>query len=169
MTIKSLTLALHTPKSHTPLRHASHPPLAKGTTMTPAGLHHISLVTADLERSLAFYRNLLGFVQVERPPFKLAGAWLRFGASELHLILNPKGTFRATRSIDTDDTHFAIRVGDFEAAIAALIAKGFRDSGAAEDPMRVYVNRNSIAGYPQAYLCDPDGNIVEINAAAAKA
>ena len=31
--------------------------------------------------------------------------------------------------------------------------------------MRLIVDRQSRVGYPQAYLCDPDRNVIEINAA----
>lgn len=85
---------------------------------------------------------------------------------KLHLIANPKGTFRKSSVIDTGDTHFALRVDDFEAAMRLLASKGFREDAAADDPARLLIKRNSAAKFPQAYLLDPDWNIVEINAAA---
>ena len=128
-------------------------------------LHHVSLVTAKLAESIAFYRDVLGFRQIDRPPFKSTGAWLALGPCEIHLIANAKGTFRRERTIDTGDTHFALRVDDFEAAMSVLVAKGYRENAAEGEPMRLIVIRDSVAGYPQAYLLDPDANIIEINSA----
>jgi catechol 2,3-dioxygenase-like lactoylglutathione lyase family enzyme len=136
-----------------------------GTTMNFSPLHHVSLVTSNLERATEFYRDVFGFRQIDRPPFSTAGTWFAFGSSELHLIVHPGGTFRNNSTIDTADAHFAIRVEDFEAAIRHFAAKGFREDAADGDPKRIVVNRKSTAGYPQAYLLDVDRNIIEINAA----
>jgi glyoxylase I family protein len=65
-----------------------------------------------------------------------------------------------------DDCHFAFRTDDFDGALAALTAGGFREDAAEDDPMRVIVRRNGPAGFPQLFLLDPDRNIIEINGAA---
>jgi glyoxylase I family protein len=80
-------------------------------------LHHVSIVVTISTRSIAFYRDVFGLEQIERPPFSSVGAWLSCGAQQVHLILNPSGTFRPRPTIDTTDTHFAFRTDDFEAAI----------------------------------------------------
>ena len=134
--------------------------------MKISALHHVSLVSTDIARSCAFYCDMLGFKVIARPPFKSRGGWLAAGPVEIHLIDNPQGTFRESTSIDTGDTHFALRVDDFEAVIGHLESKGFRTDAAPGDPKCIRVNRHSITGYPQAYLLDPDRNIIEINAAA---
>ena len=128
-------------------------------------LHHISLVTLDLDRSIKFYRDVFGLEQIARPPFKSAGAWLALGPLQLHLIVKPDGTFRSKPVIETGDTHFAIRVSDFEETIGQLVAKGFREDAADDDPKCLLVIRKGVAGFPQAYILDPDWNIIEINAA----
>jgi catechol 2,3-dioxygenase-like lactoylglutathione lyase family enzyme len=133
--------------------------------MNISTLHHVSVVATDLARSTEFYRDVFRLRQIARPPFKTAGAWLVSNSLEIHLISNPGGTFRSSPIIDTGDTHFAIRVEDFEAAMSHLAARGFREDAAENDPMRLVVKRKGTAGYPQAYLLDPDRNIVEINAA----
>ena len=68
-------------------------------------------------------------------------------------------------NIDGDDSHFAFRTDDFDGALATLTANGFREDAAEDDPMRVMVRRNGLAGFPQLFLLDPDRNIVEINGA----
>jgi catechol 2,3-dioxygenase-like lactoylglutathione lyase family enzyme len=129
-------------------------------------LHHVSIVTANLELSANFYRDVFGLQQVSRPPFKVGGAWFAVGQTQIHLVANSDGTFRGKSTIDTDDTHFAIRVEDFDAAMTHLAAHGFRGDVAEDDPMRVLIIRNGVAGFPQAYLLDPDRHVVEMNAAA---
>ena len=140
--------------------------VTKVKAMNIQQLHHVSLVTKDVDRSVRFYRDILGLQQIARPPFDTVGAWLEAGPVQIHLIANTGGTFRANRKIDTADGHFAIRVADFRAAMDTLAAKGFGEDLPDGDPKRIVVRRTNVAGYPQAYLLDPDGNIIEINAAA---
>ncbi|WP_160009208.1 VOC family protein [Rhizobium sp. 18055] len=129
-------------------------------------LHHVSIVVSDLSRSIAFYRDVFGLEQIERPPFSSEGAWFSCGGQQVHLILNPAGTFRPRPTIDTTDTHFAFRTDDFEAAIHRLESHGFREDAEEGDPWRLRVRRKGPAGFPQAYLLDPDRNIIEVNGAA---
>ena len=80
------------------------------------------------------------------------------------MTLYPPGTFR-TGEIDGDDCHFAFRTDDFDEALATLTANGFREDAAEDDPTRVMVRRNGLAGFPQLFQLDPDRNIIEINGA----
>lgn len=127
-------------------------------------LHHVSIITRDLDRSIAFYREMFGLEQIQRPPFTVPGAWLGVGDRQLHLILYDPGTYRGG-PIDTADGHFAFRTDDFEGVVARLLSKGFREDVPDSDPMRIYINRNGLAGFAQLYVLDPDRNIVEVNAA----
>ena len=49
--------------------------------------------------------------------------------------------------------------------LARAAAHGYTEAAVGDDPLRMIVRRNSMAGYPQAYLLDPDRNIVEVNGA----
>ncbi len=133
--------------------------------MNIVGIHHVSLTTRDLARAVDFYRGVFGLRQIPRPAFSTAGAWLVLGADRLHLIVNAEGTFRRKPHIDTGDVHFAVNVTDFDATLAALQAHGFDEALPDGDPHRIVVLRDSLAGFKQAYLLDPDSNIIEINAA----
>jgi catechol 2,3-dioxygenase-like lactoylglutathione lyase family enzyme len=128
-------------------------------------LHHVAVATADLDRSTAFYSETLGLKKLPRPAFSSQGAWYAAGNLKVHIILTPHGTFRATRTIDTGDVHFALRAADFAAAITELKSKGYSEDLPPGDPKALVIVRNSPAGFDQAYLLDPDNNIVEINAA----
>ncbi len=40
-------------------------------------VHHVLVLTDDLEASRAFYVDALGFVVADRPPLEFSGIWLR--------------------------------------------------------------------------------------------
>jgi len=132
--------------------------------MAGLALHHVAVVVRDVDRSLAFYRDLLGLSTKPRPAFPVGGAWLEAGSLEVHLVAHPGGTFR-TEPVDTDDGHFALNTADFDGFVRRAAAAGYREDAAGNDPMRIIVKRNSMAGYVQAYLLDPDRNIIEVNGA----
>ena len=127
-------------------------------------LHHVSLPTADLERSKAFYRQVLGLAEIARPDFPFPGAWFRLGDRELHLIGDmPRIT---TGGADPKRLHLAVRVASFAAALDRLRQAGYREDAAPDDLQRLVVYRHPPTGYPQIYLVDPDRHLIEINAAA---
>ncbi|MCQ1775704.1 VOC family protein [Neorhizobium galegae] len=128
-------------------------------------LHHVSIITSDLRRSLPFYREVFGLVEIPRPHFPIPGAWLACGSLQVHLVVYPEGSFRRNPTIDRNDWHFAFQTADFEAFVEQLTARGFRDDLPQDDPQCMSVFRTGLAGFPQLYLRDPDLNVVEVNAA----
>ena len=124
--------------------------------MAQLALHHVNLIVTDLPRSLAFYQNLFDLRIMKRPPFKSVGAWLACGALQVHLTVYSPGSFR-TGNVDGDDCHFAFRTDDFDGALAALTACGFREDAAEDDPMvslsvatALPVSRSSSSSIPTA-------------------
>jgi catechol 2,3-dioxygenase-like lactoylglutathione lyase family enzyme len=128
-------------------------------------LHHVSIITDDLETSLPFYRDVFGLSEIPRPDFPVGGAWLACGSMQVHLVVHPEGTFRQRPVIDRNDWHFAFRTDDFEGVLERLAALGFSGDLPEGDPKHMLVFRTGLAGFPQLYLRDPDLNIVEINGA----
>ena len=129
-------------------------------------LHHVSVPVSDLERAKQFYGEVLGLSEMGRPPFSFQGAWYQVGDRQLHLIVaDSKATLRGGKPVDSHDVHFAIRVRSFKQAVEHMRGKGY--SPDASDPMLVSrENPTGTAGFPQLYVLDPDGNVVEINAEA---
>lgn len=111
------------------------------------GIHHVSLNVADTQRSLAFYRDTLGLVPLDRPAFSFAGAWLDAGdGRQVHLIETP--------NVAPDmGQHVAFRVAELDDAIGRIRAAGYEISDA-----------KSVAdtAIRQAFAHDPDGNRVEL-------
>ena len=114
------------------------------------GFHHISRTTRDVAASLAFYRDLLGFQELRRPPFDFNGAWLYGYGIQIHIIENPEYR-QASEEIESKGDHIAFRVDDLEP-----IKTRFKDSGV---PFYFKVNAG---GIPQVFIHDPDGHQVEL-------
>jgi glyoxylase I family protein len=141
--------------------------------MTIKTIHHVSLPVSHLDRAKAFYEGVLGLEPIQRPKFSFEGAWYRVGNGDLHLIV-PEGddepTFRPGKGADSHDTHFAIRVERYSDAVAHLESKGYRPSKErrpkpdAANPLPMRLSPAGPAGFPQIYILDPDGNVIEINA-----
>ncbi|MEP7240773.1 MAG: VOC family protein [Devosia sp.] len=127
-------------------------------------LHHVAIIVTDLDRSSAFYRTLFGLDPIERPPFTIPGLWLGVGELQVHLTVYPNGSFRS-RPVDNDDSHFAFTTRDFEGFVAHAKTLGFKEDADPDDKMRMLVKRQGLAGFPQAFLTDPDRNIIEVNGA----
>lgn len=128
-------------------------------------LHHVSISCTDLDASMRFYCDVLGLSVLSRPAFKSQGAWLACGAQHVHLNVKAAMPFAFDKVINPTEPHFAIRCGDFDEMLGRLASAGFRDTAAETDPLRMWVDRDGPAGFPQVFILDPDRNTVEINAA----
>ena len=119
-------------------------------------LNHIAVCVTDVERSKRFYGGVLGLKEIPRPPFPFAGAWYELAdGRQFHLIVHGKPlTLRGTTAIDLRDGHLALRVEDFDRAVAHLQAAG----------VECVVRPENVTPWKQIYITDPDGNVIELNA-----
>ena len=130
---------------------------------TVESIHHVSIPVTDLERAKQFYQEILGLVEIERPPFDFPGAWFQLGDRQLHLIVHNNSTFRDGKMVDSRDIHFAIRVNSYRETREYLHSKGFHPD--AEDRFKkIKESPRGTAGWPQLYIMDPDRNVIELNA-----
>jgi glyoxylase I family protein len=130
-----------------------------------AGLHHVTLPVGDLERSRAFYREILGLREIDRPPFDFPGAWFAVGDDQLHLVGDSDDpTFRGRKGVDSRDVHFAVRVTSWTEALRFLESRGYRADADDRDPLKMNVRPRPTTGFPQIYILDPDRHVIEINA-----
>ncbi|MCZ8511317.1 VOC family protein [Paenibacillus filicis] len=117
-------------------------------------IHHVSLAVRDLALARSFYSDKLRFQEIERPPFKSRGVWYAIGSSQqLHLLEHPNGEALRTSGIDSVDGHFAIWVTSYSGTIAWLENQG----------IPYEARPQSVAGFAQIYILDPDHNIIEFD------
>jgi glyoxylase I family protein len=125
------------------------------------GVHHVDLVVSSIERSLPFYRDLLGPL-----------GWHRVGEvegerGETIWYLSGPGTSVGLREAQTEGEHDRYRVGlhhlAFEASSRAVVderADWLRERGAElESGPEEY---GYIPGYYAVFFYDPDGLKLEI-------
>lgn len=125
---------------------------------TPAalvdGLDHFTITTSDLKRSRAFYMDVLGLTEGDRPPLGFPGHWLYAGGRAiLHLVG------------DGD----AIRPGGRESDVQgfdhiALAARGMTEMADRLKARGVAFETREVPGRPrkQIFFVDPDGVKVEL-------
>jgi glyoxylase I family protein len=134
---------------------------------------HTGFTVSDLERSLAFWQDVLGFELSHRAHQKgqlaeqITGVP---GAEILIAVLNAPGhkiellEYRApperekieARPCDVGSVHVALTVDDLDALLATIAASGWSAAGT---PQTLSVGPN--AGKRVIYVRDPDGTTIE--------
>lgn len=139
-------------------------PLGEFDTMNPINVQridHLVLRVQELERSIAFYRQVLGCEVVKRRD-DLGLVHLRVGVSMIDLIsidgtLGRKGGAAPAAEARNVD-HFCLRIESFD---AAEILRYLQQHGVPTDG-QVHENFGAEGDGPSIYLQDPDGNSVEL-------
>jgi catechol 2,3-dioxygenase-like lactoylglutathione lyase family enzyme len=109
------------------------------------GVHHVSIKVGDTREAIRFYCDVLGLsARSDRPDLGFGGAWLDAGGQQVHLV---EGELPQDQG-----QHFALQVDDLGAAIDELRSRGVSVS----DPI-------PIASAQQAFVNDPDGNLIELH------
>jgi catechol 2,3-dioxygenase-like lactoylglutathione lyase family enzyme len=119
--------------------------------MAIRGVDHINIGTNHLEETVAFFRDAIGLQLGWRPDFPVGGAWLYAGdTAVVHLVDLPQAKLPSSEAaLD----HFALRIDDYNAAIARLDAAGVRYRA-------VDIGGTAIR---QINLRDPNGVNIELN------
>lgn len=136
------------------------------------GIHHTAISTSDIERSLRFYRDLLGFKEVFTSSWEVGTeitdrivglrdssarvVMLRAGNAcvELFQYATPEPKLGdVNRPVcDHGITHLCLQVSDIDAEYARLLAAG----------MRFHCPPQPAGSLRVTYGRDPDGNVVEL-------
>lgn len=111
---------------------------------------HATLIVADLEASLRFYRDLLGLaVNPRRPELGYPGAWFDMGAQQLHLMQLPNPDPLTGRPAHGGrDRHLAFAVTDLD-----LLCQRLDEAGIGYTLSR--------SGRRALFCRDPDANALE--------
>jgi catechol 2,3-dioxygenase-like lactoylglutathione lyase family enzyme len=113
--------------------------------MGVAGINHITLAVSDVERSLAFYRDVLGFAA--RAVWS-EGAYLEAGSLWLCLSLDEQT--RSAPHPDYSYIAFSVEEADFTSLSARLIAE-------------CSIWKQDKSEGASTYFLDPDGHKLEVH------
>jgi catechol 2,3-dioxygenase-like lactoylglutathione lyase family enzyme len=110
------------------------------------GINHLTLAVSNLEESLAFYREILGFKSIARWP---GGAYLLAGDLWVALLVDSE-----TREASLPEyTHLAFSISqeDFDGMAKRIMASGAR------------IWKHNESEGPSLYFEDPDGHKLELH------
>ena len=118
--------------------------------MPVTAMNHFTVLTDDLERTLAFYVGLLGLSEGPRPPLGFPGAWLYAGGQAvLHVVAGRPLPVERRGVLD----HLA-----FSARELHDISERLTRAGVAYD-----LRRQPDTGVWQLFTFDPSGARVELD------
>jgi glyoxylase I family protein len=113
-------------------------------------LHHASVIVANVEKSRAFYCDILGLQQIDRPDLGFPGAWFQVGTQQIHLLeLKNPDPVTGRPEHGGRDRHIALNALSLAPVQDALTKASI-----------VYTLSKS--GRKALFCRDPDGNAVEI-------
>jgi catechol 2,3-dioxygenase-like lactoylglutathione lyase family enzyme len=122
-------------------------------------IDHVTFVVKDLDRSRAFYVDLLGMKDIPRPAFDFSGLWFQAGPTLVHLILEhdksgPAGIFKPESFQSSRTHHVAFQVEDCPKAFEIV-----RQHPGAKIAHSL---KQRPDGAWQFFLEDPDGHVIEL-------
>ena len=115
------------------------------------GIDHHAVIINDLERSLHFYRDILGLeVDSSRPELSFEGVWFKVGHQAIHCMrLNNPDPVDGRPEHGGRDRHICLMITNINLLIDRL--------------EQFYVTyTRSQSGRAAIFFCDPDGNAIEI-------
>tara|TARA_B100000809_G_C15121202_1_gene524366 strand:+ start:942 stop:1325 length:384 start_codon:yes stop_codon:yes gene_type:complete len=122
------------------------------------GIDHFLVVSSDLEKTRAFYCDLLGMEQLPRPDFSFPGLWFEAGNTQVHVTLEGEdagtaGQGEFTGNYPARGQHLAFEIDDAAEAASHL------ESLEIEIVDGPYLRPD---GPLQFYIYDPDGYLIEL-------
>ncbi|MBX9785050.1 MAG: VOC family protein [Chitinophagaceae bacterium] len=123
--------------------------------------NHQALSVTDLDKSVAFYKTVLGLEQISNRTQMAGISWFSLGeGKELHLVSIIKEEVKINKAV-----HIALTTPQFDAFIKHLEANHIAYSDWPGKANTVNVRAD---GIKQIYLQDPDGYWIEVNSVAVK-
>ena len=143
--------------------------------MKVSGVHHACVIVSDMEKSLGFYRDLLGFretinitydadpVMMDLPGTKPVQHLVMLDAGNVNIeliqYLEPKGRPFDRQPCDAANMHICFKVDDIRS-----VYKETRDKGIIafhRDPDFIKEDGGPLSGYGYVYFRGPDREILE--------
>lgn len=116
--------------------------------MAVSGMNHFNVLTDDVEKTRAFYRDVIGLAEGDRPPLGFDGAWFYAGG---HAILHVSKV-KALPPAGVID-HMAFSASDLKGTVARLKRHGVEHVVRQQVGTRIW----------QLFCHDPMGAKVELD------
>ena len=118
--------------------------------MAITGMNHFNIITDDVPKTVAFYRDVLGLTEGDRPAFSFPGAWLYAGGAPVVHITGgrPRDELRPG-VID----HMAFSAKDLRGTLARFERAGIPAT----------TRKPVTTGIWQVFVNDPNGARVELD------
>jgi catechol 2,3-dioxygenase-like lactoylglutathione lyase family enzyme len=116
------------------------------------GMNHFTVLSSDLEKTKAFYIQVLGLHEGYRPPMESPGVWL-YANNQKHSILHIMAERPMPDCAPGVIDHMAFSATNLQSAINTLKQHG----------LEYKLNRMNELGIWQLFCHDPDGAKVELD------
>lgn len=120
-------------------------------------VNHIAIIASDIEKSIRFYADVLGFAVIRKVYREERNSWkvdlAMNGDYLIELFTFPDAPRRPSYPEALGLRHLAFTVNDIEAGIAELQAKGIQTESIRTDPF---------TGCRCVFFADPDGLPLEL-------
>ncbi len=119
-------------------------------------IDHYAINVTSLEKSVSFYQDIFGLIEIKNGTELDHIRWFRLGTSEeLHIIQVDSLDKKLPKGV-----HLALRTKDFEGFRKSLLKKNIPYSDWPGKENKVSIRPD---GVKQLYLQDPDGYWIEVN------
>lgn len=118
--------------------------------MAVTGMNHFNIITDDVPKTVAFYRDVLGLAEGDRPALAFPGAWLYAGGAPIVHISG--GRSRDELKPGVID-HMAFTATDLRGTLARLERAGIHATARQQVTTRIW----------QVFVNDPNGARVELD------
>jgi len=117
--------------------------------MAAQSLDHVNIYTDDLEGTIAFYTDIIGLKNGERPPFDSVGAWIYCGDQAVIHLVAERPSQEGTGVIH----HVAFRAEGIDDMRNRLTAEG----------LDFFEREVQLMPLKQIFVDDPNGVKIELN------
>lgn len=134
--------------------------IAETTARTASlGFNHVNLLVTDLDAARAFYGDVLGLPEIDRPDDIGTGAWYQIGSIQLHLSVVPAPPSGEQPS----NAHIALQLSreSFDDDVTGMVTRGMQLTREPRSRVQLGVEVRT------AFCRDPSGNLIELTDAGA--